>query len=70
MTITQIITAVVPHQSMSVPTIYRHLRRLKIKPLGIRQSPQRYPDDAARRILKALGLPARATRHGRNRRAA
>ena len=57
---------------MSTATLYRHLRRLKIRPLGIRQRPQRYPDDTAARILKELGFarPARAGRNARNRRAA
>ena len=41
---------------MSVPTLYRHLHTLRIKPVGVRQIPQRYPDDAGARILKHLGV--------------
>jgi hypothetical protein len=57
MTITQIIARLEPHKQMTQATLYAHLRRLKIKPLGrVRQCPQRYPDDTAKRILRELGI--------------
>ena len=68
MTIDQILKHVRPLKRMSRPMIYLHLRNLNIKPLGIRQRPQRYPDNTPQRILKSLGFtPAR---HARNRNAA
>jgi hypothetical protein len=36
--------------------LYRNLRTLHILPVGIRQRPQRYPDDTAHRILSARGF--------------
>ena len=36
--------------------LYRYFDRFKISPIGIRQRPQQYPDDSARRILAGLGL--------------
>ncbi|HEY0551877.1 MAG TPA: hypothetical protein VGF13_19900 [Verrucomicrobiae bacterium] len=58
MTIDQIRDAVKTHKPMSVPTLYKHINRLRIKPLSkTRQIPQRYPEDAAAKILKDLGFP-------------
>ena len=36
--------------------VFRYVMRFGIKPIGIRQRPQQYPDDSARRILAGLGL--------------
>ncbi len=42
---------------MSAPTLYKHLRELKIKPVGaVRQCPAVYPEDTPARILKRLGV--------------
>jgi hypothetical protein len=56
MTVTEILIAVARHKPMTPPTLYRHLRKLKLKPLGTRQCPQHYPEDSAERILKHLGF--------------
>ena len=55
-TVAQILVEVGQFQPMTPPTLYGHLRALKIKPLGVRQCPQRYPDDAPTLILKRLGI--------------
>ena len=70
MTIPQIRKAIRPHKKVSHSTIYNYLRRLEIRPVGVRQCPQRYPQDTAERILKALGIETTpATAHTkRNRR--
>lgn len=36
--------------------VYPHLAALKIKPVGARQRPQRYPTDTIPRLLNYLGL--------------
>lgn len=38
--------------------IYRYMRRLGIKSIGVKQIPRRYPDDSARKILAELGMSA------------
>ena len=49
--------AVGRHKPISRKTLYTYFRQLEIKPLGeLRQSPQRYPADTAKRILTGLGL--------------
>ena len=68
MTITQILGDLERDKPMTRPTLYTYLFRFKIKPIGFRQRPQRYPDDAAKKIRKALGLPSAKT--VRNHRAA
>lgn len=40
-------------------TLYRYLRRFRIRPVGPRQCPQRYPADSAERIIRGLGLKGR-----------
>jgi hypothetical protein len=56
MTIEEIRQAVEPHKPMSKPTVYKYLKSLRIRPVSkFRQSPQRYPQDAALRILESLG---------------
>ena len=56
MTVKQIIEAIEPHRKISRETVYVHLRRLRIKPLGVRQNPQNYPDNTPEKILKRLGI--------------
>lgn len=41
---------------MSRMSLYRHLKELNLQPLGIRQRPQRYPENAAALILERLGI--------------
>jgi len=43
-------------KSVSAATLYQYFRRFKIRPVGVRQLPQRYPEDTPNRILKELGL--------------
>lgn len=71
MTITQIIDQLRPLKPLSREGLYPHLRALKIKPIGVRQRPQRYPEDAAERVLLRLGFtktPAPARRNGHSKR--
>lgn len=56
MTITEILKSLEPARRMSRETLYTHLRALDIRPLGVRQSPQNYPDNTAARVLRRLGL--------------
>ena len=56
MTIPQILKAVRPEKKISQRTLYLYLHKFRIKPVGIRQRPQRYPQDTPARILKALGI--------------
>jgi len=56
MTIEQIISAVSEIKPMARRTLYKHLRALKIKPIGVRQKPQQYPEDAPEKILRRLGI--------------
>ena len=64
MTVKEILVTLKPHKPMSRETLYGHLRALRVKPLGVRQSPQRYPDDVPNKILQRLGLLPK-TRKGR-----
>lgn len=57
-TIDQILTEIHAHRPMSRPHLYQYIRALAIRPPGARQRPQRYPDDAAARILSHLGFHA------------
>jgi hypothetical protein len=41
---------------VSRETLYVYFRRFKIKPMGMRQIPARYPDNVPDQILKRLGL--------------
>jgi hypothetical protein len=70
MTVTQILLDVSEFRPMTRDTLYKHMRRLRIKPLGkVRQCPQHFPDDTAQRVLVLLGFkqPQRRT-NGRSRR--
>lgn len=46
---------------MSRASVYRDLAELGIKPLGVRQRPQRWPDDAADKIRSRRGIVINAT---------
>jgi len=56
MTVDQIIADLRYYKPITRRTLYKHLRALKIKPLGVRQKPQQYPEDAPERILRRLGI--------------
>ncbi len=56
MTIEQITQTVAAVKPASRRQVVRYLNALEISPVGARQRPQNYPDDAANRILKHLGL--------------
>lgn len=43
-------------KEVTTVSVFRYLSRLGIKPVGVRQRPQNYPDDAAARILAHLGI--------------
>lgn len=69
MTITDILVKLAAQKPMTQPTLYAHLRALKIKPLGkVRQCPQHYPDDTADRVLNRLGFEKHNGPRKRNRR--
>lgn len=57
MTVTEIHRVVRQHKPVSRTQLYNYFEALKIKPIGARQRPQRYPDDAPLRILIRLGFP-------------
>jgi len=57
MTVEQIIADLRDYKPITRRTLYKHLRALKIKPIGVRQKPQQYPDDVPKKILKRLGIP-------------
>jgi hypothetical protein len=65
MTINEILEALRPAKPMSRVTLYSHMRVLKIKPIGARQKPQRYPNDVPNRILQRLGLKTISQRRSR-----
>ncbi len=62
MTVTEIHLKVAEKKPVSLPTLYKHLRDLNIKPIGARQIPQRYPEDSAERILRNLGFASTTKR--------
>jgi len=43
-------------KTCSIQQLYRYFAAFHIEPVGVRQRPQLYPNDAAERILKQLGL--------------
>jgi triphosphoribosyl-dephospho-CoA synthetase len=43
-------------KTISAVHLYRYFQKFHIRPVGIRQRPQVYPEDAAERILENLGL--------------
>ena len=56
MTITQIHVEVSRARPVTLRQLWRWVKKLNIKPLGIRQRPQQYPEDSAELIITALGL--------------
>ena len=63
MTVLEILDRVCERKHMTRATLYSYFRRLKIKPIGAQQKPQRYPEDAAEKVLVHLGLlPRRKAR--------
>jgi hypothetical protein len=70
MTMKQISATIEPIKPCGRTMLINYIRKLKIKPLGARQRPQRFPDDTAARILIYLGfegdgqVTARAARAG------
>jgi len=57
MTVLQILERVCQQKRISRVTLYNYFDVLEIKPVGARQRPARYPDDAADKVLEHLGLP-------------
>ena len=56
-TITDVLGELKKHKRVSRGSLYLYFRKMHIKPVGeIRQCPQLYPPDTAKRILKGLGL--------------
>jgi hypothetical protein len=63
MTVPEILERVCKQKRMTKSTLYSHFRRLKIRPIGVMQKPQRYPEDTPDKILVYLGfLPRRKSR--------
>ncbi len=56
MTIDQITTEIQPFKAVSRRQVIRYLNDAKIKPLGIPQRPQPYPENSLNRILIHLGI--------------
>jgi hypothetical protein len=56
MTIAQIQIALSPVKPVSLAQLKRYIRATGIKPLGVRQKPQHYPDEAPGLILRHLGF--------------
>jgi hypothetical protein len=56
MTASEIREKVSQQKPVSRPQLYRYIKALNITPIGARQKPQRFPDDAADRILIHLGF--------------
>jgi hypothetical protein len=52
----EVFVQVAERKPMSYATLYKHLQALRIRPLGVRQSPQIYPANTANRILRRLGI--------------
>ncbi len=56
-TVPEVLAEVGRHKRISRVTLYNYFRKLGINPIGeIRQIPQLYPADTAKRILTGLGL--------------
>lgn len=54
--IENIVAEVRQHKTCSKRQVQRYMKLFNIKPVGVRQIPRLYPDDATERILKQLGL--------------
>ena len=56
-TVEEIREAVREHKPMSVPTLYKYLHACRIRPVSkVRQIPQLYPANSAKKILNLLGI--------------
>jgi len=55
-TIVEILKKVGQHRPCSKGSLYNYLHALKIKPIGARQAPQRYPAGTATAVINYLGL--------------
>lgn len=61
MTTTEILKCIKQQgRDISQVHLYRLFRTLDIRPAGLRQRPQQYPDDTPHRILAAWGISAPA----------
>jgi hypothetical protein len=66
MTIREILAQIEPFKPITREGLYPHLKALRIRPIGVRQVPQRYPDDTADRVLKRLGFtPGKVAKRNR-----
>lgn len=81
MTVQQIHKKVSRHKQVSRNQLYTYFKACQIEPIGARQKPQRYPEDAAEKIIAYLGFKIvsmrqlkaerrKARRNGSQRRAA
>jgi hypothetical protein len=55
-TINEILIEIRKHKTCSRFHLYKLMKEMGIEPIGRRQRPQRYPDDAALRILANYGF--------------
>ena len=55
-TIAQILNEVRVAKTCSDIQLRRYITQLNIKPLGVRQRPQRYPADTTEKVLEHLGI--------------
>lgn len=55
-TVEQMLDEVAVVKPMHRKTLYNNIRALGIKPIGVRQIPQLYPPDTAKKILKRYGF--------------
>jgi hypothetical protein len=56
MIVNEILEQVTQRRPISRRQLLRHMSKAGVKPIGARQRPQNYPDDAAKRVLAHLGL--------------
>jgi hypothetical protein len=62
MTVPEILKRVGEFKPVSRTQLYHYFKVVKIQPVGARQKPQRFPDDAADKILLHLGFKNEAPR--------
>jgi len=55
MTVKEIRRELAPHKKVTLRQVQNYIRICGIRPLGIRQCPQNYPEDSAEIILRRLG---------------
>lgn len=56
MTVQQIHKKLSRHKKVSRNQLYTYFKACQIEPIGARQKPQRYPEDAADKIITYLGF--------------